>query len=458
MPGRDKEAPVRPQRVVAVLASNPDVQPAADLHGRWLLLARISWWGLALLSLTFFMSGLPERYEALTLHWFIINPAPPAVVQEGLDQLGLTPGLYAGYGLALYVARATVFYLAAGLLFWRRPGERLALLVSCLLLALPVGDEDPAVLHAMAADEPLRAVIGKLVETVGFTLVLWLVFLFPDGRFRARWTRAVAIVWLLAGVGTLFLPGSPIDMSSWPTALAAAFIPACAVLAVAAQVWRYRHISSLVERQQTKWFALGLAIVLTEFAIGSELTNYAPLAWPAAAPSRLVLTDLILHTVHNLAFLAIPLTLAIAVLRHHLWDIDRLINRTLVYLILTIGLLGVYLVLVLMLGGMMRAVTGQNSSVVTAASTLVVAALFRPVRTLVQSHVDRRFNRRKYDAARTIEAFSARLRDLTELATLDQELRGVVTETMQPASVSLWMRPRNHLDRVEGRIASQADA
>jgi hypothetical protein len=142
--------------------------------------------------------------------------------------------------------------------------------------------------------------------------------------------------------------------------------------------------------------------------------------------------------------LLLPVAVGIAILRHRLYDIDLIINRTLVYLSLTTVLAVVYVGGVVGAGSLMREITGrERSSLVVAASTLVVAALFRPVRTRVQTFIDRRFYRRKYDAARIVESFSARLRDEIELETLATELVAAVDDTIQPAHVSIWLESRH---------------
>jgi hypothetical protein len=142
--------------------------------------------------------------------------------------------------------------------------------------------------------------------------------------------------------------------------------------------------------------------------------------------------------------LLLPVAVGIAILKHGLYDIDLIINRTLVYLSLTTVLALVYAIGAVGAGSLVREVTGrEQSNLVVAASTLVVAGLFRPVRTRVQSFIDRRFYRRKYDAARTVESFSTRLRDEVELETLTSELVAVVGDTMQPAHVSLWLRSQS---------------
>jgi hypothetical protein len=133
--------------------------------------------------------------------------------------------------------------------------------------------------------------------------------------------------------------------------------------------------------------------------------------------------------------------LAVAILRHRLWDIDLLINRALVYGSLSATLALTYVGSVVLLQGLVRTLTGQDSELAIIASTLAIAGLFQPLRRVLQSFIDRRFYRRKYDAARTLETFSARLRDEVDLSTLTAELVGVVDDTMRPSSVSLWIRP-----------------
>jgi hypothetical protein len=179
------------------------------------------------------------------------------------------------------------------------------------------------------------------------------------------------------------------------------------------------------QRQQLKWLAYGGAFLAA--ALLADLVGLDP-------PG---LWDIVLET---LSFGALYLGVGMAVLRHRLYDIDRLINRTLVYGLVTALLAGTYAAGVFVLGGLLDPADGQ-SELAVAASTLAVAALFGPARRRVQAAVDRRFNRARYDAARTVERFSGRLRDQVDLDTLSAELLTVVDQTVQPASVSLWLRP-----------------
>jgi hypothetical protein len=191
--------------------------------------------------------------------------------------------------------------------------------------------------------------------------------------------------------------------------------------AVASVMVRFRR-SRGVERQQMKWFVFASALLLL-------------------TPVEGLLPEIFSNVLFGVVLIGMPTAIGIAVLRYRLYDIDLVINRTLVYGSLTVTLGLVYLGGVVSLQYAFRTLTGQGSQIAVVASTLAIAALFNPLRRRVQAFVDRRFYRRKYDAAKTLEAFSAKLRDETDLDALNAELVGVVRSTMQPARVSLWLRP-----------------
>jgi len=182
-----------------------------------------------------------------------------------------------------------------------------------------------------------------------------------------------------------------------------------------------------VERQQIKWFAYAAVLIGVGFFASLVFSGgLGSLAWFSFI----------------LGFMVLPVATGIAILRYRLYDIDRLINRTLVYGALTAVLVVIYLVSVVALRGLVFGFTGRSSQLVVVASTLAIAALFNPLRWRIQGFIDRRFYRRKYDAARTLETFSARLRNETDLDELNGELVSVVKETMQPAHASLWLWER----------------
>jgi len=280
------------------------------------------------------------------------------------------------------------------------------------------------------------AFLGPLV-----TAPTLLFLLFPTGRAQSR--RWAVLVWVAAGaaglatVGVALRPG-PIDYDPPVSNPAAVGGVAGELLGAAADAGTVVALVALVvsaaglalrlrrargdERVQLKWFGYSATLVAVAF--------------PAAAggPSDGLVADL-LWLAALLAFLTVPLATGIAILRHRLYDIDVVIRRTLVYAALTATLGAMYLGLVLLVG-----LAVGESGFAVAVSTLAVAALFRPALARIQATVDRRFYRRRYDAALTLEAFGARLRDELDLEALAADVRGVVHETVQPAHVSLWLR------------------
>ena len=286
----------------------------------------------------------------------------------------------------------------------------------------------------------------------GFAPALtFLLLLFPNGQLPSRRWRLVGWLAVAAmatlGFGMAFTPGPFVDYPKVTNPLGLAplegslleggglgwlLLPASVVLSASSMVVRYRRARG-IERQQIKWFALAAAFaavgwVAITLAYGTDEGTENPL---------LVAAQLL----QLLTFLGLALAVGIAVLKYRLYDIDLLINRTLVYGALTAMLVGVYVGSIVLLQGLLRALTGQESQLAIVASTLAVAALFNPLRRRIQSFIDRRFYRSKYDARKTLEAFSAKLRDETDLDALSDDLVGVVRETMQPAHVTLWLRP-----------------
>ncbi len=285
----------------------------------------------------------------------------------------------------------------------------------------------------------------------------FLILLYPDGhlptpRWRAvAWLSAVTIVVVTTTIA--LLPGR-MDESAVPDmrnpiglegaapvldvvlAVFLPLLPLCILASAVSLVRRFRRAHG-VERLQLKWLATAGAVVAGLYLLtmaGSFLT--ATTAFAGGSP----LWVTTLQTVSILSFALLPVAIGIAVLRHGLYGIDVVINRTLVYGSLTVTLAGVYVGSVLLLQLVLSPVTSQ-SDLAVAGSTLVVAALFRPARTRIQSAVDRRFYRSRYDAARTLEALTSRLRHELDLDAVGNDLRTTVDKTVQPAHLSLWLRP-----------------
>jgi hypothetical protein len=336
-------------------------------------------------------------------------------------------------------------YLVVGcLILARRPGNIIGWIFTAVgLLTMVAGLADVYARYANAHPGSLPGpLVGIWIQNWIWlpTIQLALVFpllLFPTGRsLSPRW---LPVTWLAVGLiaayivlgalyPTLDLPdgrtvANPIGVAwinvdaSPVGAILIGLTLSVLVAAIVSLVLRFRR-SRGVERQQLKWFTYAGALVLLAPFSNSLIGN-----------------------ISYVLVIALPVAVGIAVLRYRLYDIDRLLNRTLVYGLLTAILGLVYAGTVLVLGEVFGGVAGGPPSWAVAGATLAVAALFRPARRRIQAVVDRRFNRRKYNAAKTVEAFSTRLRDEVDLDTLSTELLTVVDQTMQPAMVSLWLRP-----------------
>ncbi|CAN5712919.1 hypothetical protein BH18ACT11_BH18ACT11_18310 [soil metagenome] len=264
---------------------------------------------------------------------------------------------------------------------------------------------------------------------------------------RGRWLLLLRVAWvavavLVVGIGLTaaqtFFPNSPLG---WD-------VPVFGILisGVFAQIYRYWLFSGTAQRRQTKWIVFGVTVGITGFLVTITLAPF--LLGPSIVNDTL--SDLVGNTVIGLFVFLIPLSIGVAVLRSGLFDIDVIINRTLVYGALTATLAAAYFGGVTATQTIFRAFTSQEQQpqLAIVASTLVIAALFNPLRRRMQNFIDRLFYRRKYDARKTLSAFSKKLRDETDLERLNAELLLVMRETVQPAHVSLWLRPP---DRNGGR-------
>jgi hypothetical protein len=289
---------------------------------------------------------------------------------------------------------------------------------------------------------------GTVMWPSGYLFLALLLLLFPDGRLPSPRWRPVALVlavsWSVAILYSAFAPATtvanvtfpnPVGIQAlghptWKAVAQGAAAVAVATLAAAAlgPLLRFRR-GDPAQRQQLKWFAFVIVVsvvtLLVALAVGGALPVVATMLWGVAVAGVLV---------------GLPAAVGLAILRYRLYDIDRLINRTLVYATLT-AVLGLgYAGAVLVLGQLFGGVGERTPSWAVAGATLAVAALFQPARRRIQQAVDRRFNRRKYNTATTIQAFSTRLHDQLDLDTLSAELLAVVDQTMEPTRVSLWLR------------------
>jgi hypothetical protein len=422
-----------------------------------------SWlaWSLAALSMVMFLANVA---------FFVLTRVAQA---EATSSLVTSRSII---DLLVFSMPFLAFPLVGALIASRRPHNPIGWICLAVgLLWMLLGLFDYYGVYGLAKPDtvPFPVVIYALaywlwLPTVGL-LAVYLLLLFPDGRLPSRRWRPLAwlsgAVIVLLGVDSVLAPGpltdlegvrNPFGLEGAPWLVDAGIVllllfVACILASAVSLILRYRHSGGEVQ-EQIKWIALagsfsgllvfltivlGLLIVPEEFMRGSG--GILPL-W---------LQGLIFVMV--LSFTGVPVAIGVAVLKYRLYDIDLLINGTLVYGSLTVSLAVVYFGGVTVTQAIFRALTGQEEQpqLAVVVSTLVIAALFNPFRRRIQSFIDRRFYRRRYDAAKTLEAFSAKLRDETDLDALSDDLVGAVRETMQPVHVSLWLRSDTELKKDE---------
>jgi MFS family permease len=365
----------------------------------------------------------------------------------------------------IFTAFVLAFSTVGVLIVARQPGNP----IGWLLLACAVGYALAGLTNAYASyglnarpgelpGVPLAAVVsGGLFLVGGGPAATFLLLLFPTGELPSRRWRVVG--WLagagmvLAVAGMVLAPGplgggppapaNPIGIPGGENLLRVAQAVGLVAFfvavfgSVASLIVRFRGAQQ-VERQQLKW--LSYAAVLVGLAALFQVVLFA--IW-----GDTTLTSSLANGAFTGSLACVPVAIGIAILRYRLYDIDRLISRTLVYVLLTVVLGLGYAGAVLGLGQLFGGVGGNPPSWAVAGATLAMAALFQPARRRIQQAVDRRFNRRRYNAAKTIEAFSARLREEVDLDTLSAELLAVVDQTMQPTAASLWLRPPDEASR-----------
>jgi hypothetical protein len=416
------------------------------LRESWLFLARVAWVVVAITALAIIVFSVPSSFEffrsvctaasGVCSERAVGKPTPEGV--RALLEAGLSLSTYAFLNVAVDKVADFVWIAVGALIFLRRSDDRMALLVSLFLVTFGTA-VDTTDAEALVSSQPAWRLPVQGVLIVGVTCSMLFFLLFPGGRFMPRWTRWLAVTFITFMVSRDLFPA----LYSRPPALEAVSYLVFLGIVVSitwSLVYRYRRVSSAEQRRQTRWVVFGTALAIAgsfvQLPVDLQLID---------GDTPLVL--LLINIVFTSSFLLIPLSVGVAVLRSRLFDIDVLINRALVYGLLTAMLVGLYFGGIVVLQRGFVALTGEKYTLAVVVSTLVIAALFNPLRRRTQALIDRRFYRSKYDARKTLEAFSATLRDETDLDALREDLVGVVAETMQPAHVALWLRPRADANR-----------
>ncbi|GAC1345342.1 MAG: hypothetical protein NVSMB27_07440 [Ktedonobacteraceae bacterium] len=390
----------------------------------WQRAAQGAWIVLALVLLVTFVANIPAFYQSSRTFCTLPHPSDCATGLltrgnvQALGQLHLSVAAVASFVATLTLAVSVLYWAVGLLIFWRKSQEWMGLFASLLLVMF--GAIGIFGFPAALAPPLVQLLTNVINAVVGPALVAFFI-IFPTGRFTPRWTWGAFVLGVLS---TLPFVPSVVSLLTIP-------------LMVGVQVYRYMRVYDAVQRQQTKWFVFGFGVGFSFLAIYQVLGAVVP---GLSAPDSLY--QLLNALTWLLVWTLLLLSVSVAILRYRLWDIDVIINRTLVYGSLTVLLVALYVGLILALQALVRVITGSMSQqpLVIVGSTLVIAALFQPLHRRIQNLIDRRFYRRKYDAARVVAAFSSTLRSEVDLDQLREQLIAVVQETMQPAHVSLLVR------------------
>lgn len=393
---------------------------------RWA--ARAGWVVAVVLTLGLIISFLPVRLELLAQQ---CRQDEPSLAQLGLPVVFCTNWLIA-FGIIVLFA----FPLGAGIVFLSKSDDWMALLGAYQLITFGVVF---SYANALVAVPDAWQLPINILRSVGGSLAYVFILLFPDGRFVPRWIGWLVFLSVAYAFSWLLFPQSPFnpyDFKNWPLAYVVAI--GWVGIGLGAQMYRYTHVSNAVQRQQTKWIIAGLTVLFAAF-----FTVYLPLSiFPSLREPGLprALYTLGRDPLFQVAMLFLLYCTRVSILRYHLWDIDIIIRRTLIYSILTAVLALIYFSAVILLQQLFRYLTGARNDLAIIISTLAIAALFAPLRRRIQNTLDRRFYRRRYAAGKVLAAFSTSVRDEVDLDKLNDRLLAVVDETMQPTHASLWIK------------------
>jgi hypothetical protein len=412
------------------------------LTGIRLAAARGVWLGIAVISLSVTIFALPIRYDQLYQISGSSLPAEtsPELFRDALEAFNISVGFFAGYQTALESIVVVVSVTVALLIFWRNSNHWPALFISLWLVIFSTSSGSST---ALADSQNFAAKWVSAMNELGWSALLpFVFFIFPDGRFVPRWTRWLGLTWLTIGVliisSELLEVGPLQENETTPTPIVILWVSIW-IIGIAAQFYRFTRVSTPIQRQQTKWVLFGMFGTVFTIVVILSLSIFFPLTGPNGHLG-IIYEMLIASSIFSLGFLLIPLSIGVAILRYRLWDIDVIINRALVYGLLTAMLALTFFGTVAILEQVLRLLTAQDSPLVIVISTLLIAALFTPLRRRFQDGIDQRFFRRKYDAERTLARFATSARDEVDLDVLTAELVHIVDQTMLPKTVSLWLK------------------
>jgi hypothetical protein len=407
---------------MAFAGMRPGLKSWARLEGASLTAVRLLWLLTAVTVLVLLVPEIPATFKSI--HHICTSgscdtPRLSPRMENTLRSAGIGLNAVAVYVIAISIIVTAICYMVACALMLRRSGDPMLILTGFLCVLLCAPSNLP--LHQA---EGAWSIPSQIVIDMASVVGAFYLYLFPSGRFVPRWTAVLAVGF----VAIQYVPSSDASAALWPL-LFVGFLTSIIVL----QIYRYRRISTALQRQQTKVVVFGIGLTCAILIGGVAVFGVDPATEKQAA------TIILIPTLAALTPVPFVLSLGVAVLRYRLWDVDVLINRTLVYLTLTAALAGVYFGSILLLQTVSRSVIGRQSDLAVAVSTLAIAALFNPLRHRIQDLIARAFYRSKYDAARVLTAFGVDCRDETDLEALQARLVQVVDGTIHPAHISLWL-------------------
>jgi hypothetical protein len=403
------------------------------LHGYWLFLARAAWVAIAILALLLTTLGIPRRFD----HLRHLSPT----LEDALRQLDLSADFYAGYILTVGLVFILGYFMVAGVIFWRRSDDGLALLVSAMLITFAVGES--SITDGLLQSQPRWHWPIEVIQAFGMGSSLVLFFIFPDGTFVPRWTRSLTFIWVVLTLIWLLFPSTPFNplySHVWLQNPLPSFLVILAWFGTGAfaQVYRYLYAATPIQRQQTKWIVFGFT--------AAYLAGIARFLPPALLPSFRqpgqlnLLSELVTITLAAPLALCFPLSIGFSIFRYRLWDIDLIIRRTMIYGFLTALLTLVYLGSVALFQVSFRSLLGSRTEPAIVASTLLIAALFYPLRRRIQTLIDRRFYREKVDFQQAFTEFSHEVRLVIALPELLQLLVVRITDLLHSTHGAIYLR------------------
>nr|HET6902315.1 histidine kinase [Ktedonobacteraceae bacterium] len=407
----------------AAMQSTVHAQPPGEtdtrLRGRWLLLTRVVWIIVALLALGLYIASVPPTLASLHALCTDVSKTCSSVgyitpdYAHALQVLGLSLDAFAIYEVALLIVFASVYVAIGAMLFWLKSDDRMALFASLTLVTFPA-----AFNHVALGTLPSAWWWpSQMLILLGNSSLFLFCYLFPTGRFVPRWTCwlwiAVIVFWTVDG----FFPFFPFKPSPIRDVLFLGFVGSIPV----AQMYRYWRVSNTEQRRQTKWVVFGISIGLGGFLVLRFLLTFFPLLLPPGP-----LTDLMIGTAQFLFLLFVPLSIGVAILRSRLFDIDSIINRTLVYGILTVSVVGLYVLVVGYLGALFR---GSDNLLISLVATGLIAVLFHPLRAFLQRGVNHLLYGQRDEPYTVITRLSQRL----EVTVAPAAVLSTIVETVAQA-------------------------